>query len=458
VAVVVLAACSQSSGTPAAQRTGGPQKLEGSIGKAAYVIEVPARWNGTLFLWSHGYVAPGSSNPAQDAPVDQARTWMLGHGYAIAGSSYSSTGWALEDAFRDQMALLDFFTAHVAAPSRVVAWGASLGGIVTAGLVQLHPDRFAGAMPLCGVLAGGVATWNSELDAAYAFKTLLAPGSALQLTHISDPDGNRLLATSLFQSASRSAQGRARLALVAALIDLPGWFDPRQAEPAPANYAARLAAQMQWESQIDFRFAFAYRGELEQRAGGNPSWNEGVDYRSLLEASPDQAEVVALYRQARLDLAGDLRQLNAGATIKPDAAAANYLAQYVSFDGGLSVPVLTVHTTADGLVVPPNEAAYAAVVKSAGDSSMLRQLFVHRAGHCAFSPAEILAALQQLLHRLDTGAWDDSALTPAALNSAATAQGADASSLFGFHLEPAFVAYRPAPYPRPFPKGGRIPA
>src|SRR5438552_10210121 len=80
-------------------------------------------------------------------------------------------------------------------PKRVIAWGGSLGGIITAGLVQLHPDRFAGAMPLCGVLAGGIATWNAELDAAYAFKALLAPGSALQLVHIADPVANWQLAS-----------------------------------------------------------------------------------------------------------------------------------------------------------------------------------------------------------------------------------------------------------------------
>ena len=30
---------------------------------ATYVFEVPANWNGTLFLYSHSYVPPGSPNP-----------------------------------------------------------------------------------------------------------------------------------------------------------------------------------------------------------------------------------------------------------------------------------------------------------------------------------------------------------------------------------------------------------
>src|SRR5207247_10052219 len=115
-------------------------------GAAAYDVAVPTGWHGTLFRYSHGYGAPGASNGAQAVPVDFARNWLLVRHYAAAGSSYSSTGWALEDAFQDQMALREYFGSHVGKPKRVIAWGASLGGIITAGLVQLPPDRFAAAM------------------------------------------------------------------------------------------------------------------------------------------------------------------------------------------------------------------------------------------------------------------------------------------------------------------------
>src|SRR5207245_4989437 len=120
-------------------------------------------------------------------------------------------------------ALLVYFTKHVGKPKRVIAWGVSLGGIITAGLVQLYPNRFAAAMPLCGVLAGGIATWNTELDAAYAFKTLLAPSSALQLVHITDGDATLQLAEQLLNAGAVTPQGRPRLALVAARTDTPGW-------------------------------------------------------------------------------------------------------------------------------------------------------------------------------------------------------------------------------------------
>jgi hypothetical protein len=89
---------------------------------------------------------------------------------------------------------------------------------------------------------------------------------------------------------------------------------------------------------------------------------------------------------------------------------------------------------------------------------MLRQVFVQRAGHCAFSPAETVAALQMLLNRVNTGRWDDSALQPSALNAAAQAQGPSMNQIFGFTLTPSFISYAPPPYPRPHSKGSPISA
>jgi pimeloyl-ACP methyl ester carboxylesterase len=453
---VFVAACSQGTTPQAAHPT--PTSLTGSIGAATYEIDVPANWSGDLLLWSHGYVAPDQPNITQAAPTADARAWLTGHGYAVAGSSYSSTGWALEDAFKDQMALLDFFGAHVGKPKRVIAWGASLGGLITAGLVQLHPDRFAAAMPLCGVLAGSVASWNAGLDSAYAFKTLLAPQSSLQLTGITNPAANGQAAVQIANAAAATPQGKARLSLVAALADLPGWFDPRQPEPAADDYAIRIANQVMWESRVDLAFAFRYRAEVEHRAGGNPSWNTGVDYAAELAASPDVAEVQSLYAQAGLNLQQDLRTLNNGPRIKADPAAAAYLARNITFDGDLKVPLLSVHTTGDGLVIPQNEQAYADVVRAAHRDSLLRQLFVHRAGHCAFTTAEIVAALHILVRRIDSGRWDDAALEPAPLNAEANLQGASANQIFGIALPPAYETYTPSGFPRPFPRGTTIPS
>src|SRR6516225_5775357 len=67
------------------------RSLTGTLADGAtYKIEVPANWNCTLFLYSHGYVAPGEANPAQDVGDPITGAWLLGHGYALAGSSYTT--------------------------------------------------------------------------------------------------------------------------------------------------------------------------------------------------------------------------------------------------------------------------------------------------------------------------------------------------------------------------------
>src|SRR6266851_5537810 len=70
---------------------------------ATYLIEVPSNWNGTLVLYSHGYVVPGQPNPAKDAGDPLTEAALLQQGYALAGSAYSATGWALQQAFQDQI-------------------------------------------------------------------------------------------------------------------------------------------------------------------------------------------------------------------------------------------------------------------------------------------------------------------------------------------------------------------
>ncbi|TMC32159.1 MAG: hypothetical protein E6J28_14825 [Chloroflexi bacterium] len=375
---------------------------------ATYRIDVPSNWNHTLLLYSHGYVTPGSANPARDVGDPATGAFLLNAGYALAGSSYASTGWALEQAIPDQIATLDAFNAlHIGTPTRTIAWGHSLGGIITAGLLQTYPDRFDAALPMCGVLAGGVAVWNEGLDAEFVIKTLLAPTSNLQLVRITNPGANFGLSNQILAAAQGTAQGRARLALAAAVGDLPGWFNSSLPEPAATDYVTQEANQFRWISEVDGPFLFYLRAELEARAGGNPSWNTGVNYSQQLGRSIDNAEVQALYQQAGFSLDADLAALRDADRVSADPAAVHYLTQHIVFNGDLGgKPVLTIHTTGDGLVLNSDEQAYRSVAQDAKDSQLLREAFVHRAGHCTFTPAETIAALQALETRLNTGKWE----------------------------------------------------
>ena len=443
--IALILALAAASALPVTASASDPTVKTGTLADGAtWLIEVPTPWNGTLLLYSHGYVVPGRPNPAQDVGDSGTRAFLLANGFALAGSSYAHTGWALQEAIPDQLATLDEFTANFGAPTRTIAWGHSLGGIITAELLQKWPGRFTAALPMCGVVAGGVGTWNQALDSQFAIQQLLPGGSGLQIVHIANPNANLNNAEGVIATAQQSAAGRARLALASALGDLPGWFSPSSPEPASTDFATQEANQFTWITQVDAPFLFALRAELEFRAGGNPSWNTGVNYAKQLANSVDLAEVQGLYQAAGLSLDDDIATLNAAPRVSADDNALTYLEQNVIFNGDLGgKPVLTMHTTGDGLVVNTDEQAYRSIVNKAGNGALLREAFVHRAGHCTFTPAETVAALEALISRIDTGHWAG-VTDPDTLNASATALGT-------LNVRPAsFISFEPARFLRPF--------
>jgi len=422
---------------------------------ATYLMQVPSNWNGTLVLYSHGYVVPGFPNPAEDVGDPITGAYLLAKGYALAGSSYATTGWAIQQALPDQIKVLDTFKTRVGTPTRTIAWGHSLGGMVTAGLVQRYPTRFDAALPMCGVVAGGVGTWNQALDSAFAFDVLLGANSGLQVVNITNPNKNIDIAEGLLADSQKTAKGKARIALTAALDDTPGWYDPLSPEPPPTDYVTQEANQYLWLANIDFPFGFDFRAELEGRAAGNPSWNNGVDYQKQLKNSVDYSEVQALYQKASLSLDDDIQALNNSARIKAKQSSVAYLEHNIIFDGQIHIPVLTLHTKGDGLVVVEDESAYKDIVDEEHEGALLRQLFVHRAGHCEFTPAETVVAFQALISRLDTGKWPG--LGAATLNTAAKGLGSSFNVLSvngkEVHVPPAYFKFQPAVFLRPFDAG-----
>ncbi|MDC0768945.1 alpha/beta hydrolase family protein [Streptomyces sp. HD] len=409
---------------------------------AAYMMDVPAHWNGTVLLFGHGYTS-GPANPAQDAPDDATKALLLQRGYALIGSSYATTGWAVTDAVPDQLATLSAFTERFGAASRTIAWGRSYGGLVTTAIAERHPERIDGSISLCGLVHGGVANWNNTLDPVFAIKMLLAPDSDVPLVDITDQTAANDAAnalTTVVDSAQTTAEGRARIALAAALHNIPVWNQPTQTRPAATDWDGQQANQYEAVKGLLKIAAFNRRQESEARAGGNMSWNTGVDYAKLLGQSSVRKEVTELYRKAGLSLRADLAALDRAPRISADPSAVAWMAGTSSFTGRLAKPQLSVHTIGDALVPVQTESALKRAVTAAGSASRLRQAYTDNAGHCTFSPAEQLAALHTLEDRLTTGKWVGT--DPAALNSRATR--ADPST-------PArYVSYRPTPYLRPY--------
>ena len=59
----------------------------GVLKGAAYMVEVPANWNGKLVMFAHGYAGTG---PALSVAPPAIRRHLLQSGYAWAASSYST--------------------------------------------------------------------------------------------------------------------------------------------------------------------------------------------------------------------------------------------------------------------------------------------------------------------------------------------------------------------------------
>jgi hypothetical protein len=105
--------------------------------------------------------------------------------------------------------------------------------------------------------------------------------------------------------------------------------------------------------------------------------------------------------------------------------------------------MLTVHTTTDQLVPVQQEDAYRNAVARAGRSSLLRQAYVARQGHCSFTPAELVAAVKALDHRVSTGRWDGRT-TADALQSAALALNLGGAAYVRYQTSPAAFCASPS--------------
>ena len=106
------------------------------------------------------------------------------------------------------------------------------------------------------------------------------------------------------------------------------------------------------------------------------------------------------------------------------------------------------HTTGDPLVVVQQERAYAQAVRAAGNAGLLRQAFVHRAGHCTFTPADVDQRPPGAAAAGGLGTWGDTT-APQQLNPAAEALGSTLNLLLlsatvQVPTPPAFLDYAPA--------------
>ena len=125
----------------------------GRLGGSVYQIEMPDNWNGRFLLYMHGYGELASE--ARVGPPD-IRRYLIGHGWAWGASSFSSTMLIPSRAADETAALWDYFAQKYGRPSETYVTGESMGGAATNIAAERYPERFDGALALCG--SAGVPT------------------------------------------------------------------------------------------------------------------------------------------------------------------------------------------------------------------------------------------------------------------------------------------------------------
>lgn len=383
-------------------------ECEGTLDGARYRILTPTTWNGTLLLYSHGYrfaepVPPTFDPPATDAvpaPGEDVAQALLAKGYALAGSSYSSNGWAVQEGVRADERLYQFFAEKVGKPRRVYLWGDSLGGLVTQTLAEKDLPWVSGAAPLCGVLGGTNANLDVALDVAYGVKRLVLPSLVLTgyTSHRQAVQQFDAAQKAIVAQASASGDGPAKVALLSAIVDAPDQTSRFDGSTPVSRISAAVEAAV-----TGLGYGTYGRYEIEQRVGGNPSGNAEADYAARVSDSERQL----------VDLVGGpgatdrlLARLSAG-RVEADPAARKKADALGRPTGDLTVPTLTVHTTDDPLVLVQNERLFGDRVRAAGQVQSLRQLYVappatftapapYGAGHCNFTVDQRLTTIDLL--------------------------------------------------------------
>jgi len=362
----------------------------GIQGGAAYRVEVPLRWNGGLVVYAHGYRGTGTTvyvdNPA-------LRAYYIAHGFAWAASSYATNGYDVGQGVRDSYSLIDVFRRITGSPAHAVYMsGASMGGQVTAVMIEKHPSDFVGAMPYCGVL-GDTRLFDYYLDANVTAAALAGVDIDFPLTPAADYQDqwrtqvHRILpALGVTAGAlpNLTAAGRTWSAVVERRTGgvRPG-FDGSFAYWNAARSLAPL-------NDLPFLFGLypGLTGGTVNIAAGNVTDNRFTVYRSTDRFWPTAAEW----------------RLNADVLrVKRTAAADPGLSGIPRVDGRPPVPVLSLHDIGDLFVPFSMEQIYARRAAAHGRSRLFVSRAVRGVGHCDFTQPELQMGFDDLVNWVRTG-------------------------------------------------------
>ena len=374
---------------------------------APYMMMVPANFNGTVYLYSHGYRPnvpvpagiPGYggytvTNTAEPAPGGSPAIIgaLLGKGYAVMGSGFARQGWNADSAIKTNVELIGLFKKQFTKTSKVVAWGNSLGGFITQALAEQYPNLISAAAPLC--MASDVAPLMTMAgDALWGIKTFFDPTikgggysagaagyaeamgdlvkvftviGAMQANIAANPTATAWPATSKVPDAIKAIPSRSALVMVALMSGVPlqsAHFDSTSAAPG-GTPAERLGAQLAIYPSLAAlenlanaaALAVLATHDLELQAGGAVFDNTATNYAARIA---EEQFIWASALSGTSATAGLLSVLAASPRAKADPAAVAKLKTLASHSGKVEIPTILFTGTADPVTTPGNQQSVA---------------------------------------------------------------------------------------------------
>jgi pimeloyl-ACP methyl ester carboxylesterase len=341
---------------------------QGTYRHAAYIIEVPPRWNGDLVMWAHGYRGQGTVLTAE-TPAYGLRQKLLDQGYAWAASSYTGNGFDIRSGVVSTKELADRFGQLVRRPHRTYIAGVSMGGYIIGRSLEQYPHLYDGALPLCGVMG------DQRLIDYFLDYQLTAEALSGITTYPAGPD--------YLSAVVPAVQQKLGLAGVTPLAPEPTNALGRQFRDITVNQSGgpRPGAAASFAYWKDFLFGLG----APAASSDTPAQDPGLISTNLFTRYAPNAPVNVN------------RVVRRVAPEEPRERLSHSLTQVPKIDGRPRVPVLSLHGLGDLFVPFVNEQQYRADVDRHSRSRLLVQRAIRATEHCEFSPAEVGTAWDDLV-------------------------------------------------------------
>jgi len=406
LSITVVSIPTAAQATPVCTTASGVTTCLGATSDTApYMLMTPANFNGTVYLYSHGYrnnvPLPATLSAATGFPTTVVNTpepapggnaqiigALLAKGYAVMGSGFARQGWNADSAIKTNVELIGVFKKQYPKTTKVVAWGNSLGGFITQALAEKYPDLISAAAPLCMasdltplMTMAGDALWGiktffdptikgggySAGAAGYAeamgdLGKVLTVAGAMSAAIAANPTAPAWPATSTVPAALKAVPSRSALVLVGLMAGLPmqsAHFDSTSAPaglPASNALSFQLAINPALATLENVTNAAAvgvlFAHDIEQQAGGAVFDNTATDYSARVSAER------FIWSSALTGEAGAnalLGYLAAVPRVKGNPAAIAKLATLTSHTGKVEIPTILFTGTADPVTPPGNQ-------------------------------------------------------------------------------------------------------